>query len=148
MSRRVERRAVTAFHALPEYARIQAEYEGLTGGEASSEPWGAGPWESYDEGALAVRGFEAEGRSLVSVAASAGYGCGDFYGALWVVFELRSDGGAELLALGHEVLPPVAVFDLERDGEIEVLLHDGLSTGGVRERATVSIEVPFFDCPC
>jgi ketosteroid isomerase-like protein len=147
----VQRAAVGAFRALPDYARIQRRYAEETG---SKTPW----HEDASHHTLDVWSFTPRaGRRLLVVSAEAGEYCGGFGAGLNAVFAF--DAGAKLSLLGAfegEPFAPASAFDLDADGQLEILSGP---EGFTRERALlrrqgsrlvrdVLFAVPFLDCPC
>jgi ketosteroid isomerase-like protein len=147
----VQRAAVSAFRALPDYARIQRRYAEETG---LKTPW----HEDASHHTLDVWSFTPRaGRRLIVVAAEAGEYCGGFGAGLNAVFAF--DAGARPALLGAfegEPFAPASAFDLDADGQLEILSGpEGFS----RERALIHRQgsrlvrdvlfaVPFLDCPC
>jgi hypothetical protein len=43
---------------------------------------------------------------------------------------------------------PAAAADLDGDGTLELLVHEGLITDLGRQTKRHALEVPFLDCPC
>lgn len=132
--------AVDAFRALPAHETLQAEFA-----DYREE---AGSWDESEDTTMLVRRFDGGGRTLYAVSASAGYGCGDFMASLFAVFERDAEGTLVPRSVGQLDRAPVAVFDLEGDGELELSFGDVLSVGSGEEQRFIDVEVPFFDCPC
>jgi hypothetical protein len=90
------------------------------------------------------------------VSASAGAGCGGFFGRMSVVFQVTDPQTLPRLSLLSDALPddeldaaaPLAAADLDGDGTLELLVHEGLLIGLGRETRRDALRVPFLDCPC
>ncbi len=92
---------------------------------------------------------------FVSVAISAGDGCGDFQGDFWAIWRVVGEGKtARLQLLTDDTAPgrlfvPRSASDMDADGRYEFLGSDALlQPAGPILRHTESIEVPSLDCPC
>ena len=142
--------AVKAFRALPSYEQIQKEFAGY--GKSA-------PWETSEPDALRVAVFQASDKpALVSVAAKAGNGCGDFYGELSALFAPRPGAPHELELVDEpNALEPLAAFTLAGSGSYELLFapepasdERSLWRRDERGRATLTelFTIPFLDCPC
>ena len=143
-----------AFRKLSGYREIQQEFEKDVEHHAEAR-W----WDQYDgSGPVQVVAFTdaAAGRTLVAARATAGMGCGMFWGQFWAVWELRSsDGGPRLALLTDERIPgevlflPSSVFDLEGDGRPELIDSTTLvQPVGTTHTPTINSEMPSYDCPC
>jgi ketosteroid isomerase-like protein len=142
-----------AFRQLRGYAEIQKEF--LEFVEEHDNRW----WDQYDgEGPLEVVAFvdQAGGRTVVAARATAGMGCGMFWGQFWAVWEVRSTSSGPQLALltddrvpGDVVFLPTSVFDLEGDGKPELIDSTTLVQPiDASHQVTIDAEVPSYDCPC
>ena len=113
-----------AYRALPVYSMMQ-ETLGFYDAEREDE------WIADGDGG---RGFgptawdvtvDREARVVVST--WAGAICWGFEGTLMTVF--RSDGGVESISWGiHAALRPVVALDVDGDGRLELIEHDGFET--------------------
>ena len=80
-------------------------------------------------------------------------GCGEFYGALSALFEVRQGPfGGELALLytdqeGHDFAPEAAV-DSRDDGRIDLLFPYARLRGSGADYVLEAISVPDLDCPC
>ncbi len=140
-----------AFRKLAGYQEIQQEFE-------KSVPDAEVRWWDQFDGAqpVPVVAFTdpAAGRTVVAARATAGFGCGGFWGEFWAVWEV-SGSGSSLKLLTDQRVPgqglflPTSVFDLEGDGKPELLDSTTLvqPVGGTWRPALVN-EVPSYDCPC
>jgi hypothetical protein len=137
------------FRALPEYSKLEAEFR------AAGHPAPA-RWEEFDEHRVEAWSLGSE-PSLLLVTARAGAGCADFSGRLSVLFRVSGGLQPELALLGVlDAFEPKSVFDLDGDGELEVLFgpedldqgralwHRGKS-GYVLDKL---LSVPFLGCAC
>jgi hypothetical protein len=143
--------AVTAFRALPEYATIQRRYVEETG---TTTPWHEHPAQhSLDVWSFTPRA----GQRLLVLAAEAGEYCGGFGASASAIFGVEPSGKLSVLGVFMaEPLAPTSAFDLDGDGQLEILSGpEGLN----RERALLRqrgskvvrellLSVPFLDCPC
>ena len=134
--------ALRALRALPEWSAAQAELE-------TFDP-AAGLWDVFEEGTPDVRAIDAGGRSFVWVSASHDGGCGGFHGDVAALFERKASG----LALVSVVKDTrgAALAGLAVAGST-VALHfpETRIVLGASERAEptrVTLDVPFFGCPC
>lgn len=125
------------FQALPGYAAILGEFKG-DGGEG--DVW-------YDDSLFEIRRFG----DYATVYAQGGMGCGQFYGEIWAIFEIRGD---DLVVLsdprnpGH-LIRPAAAPDTDGDGKPEFFGDRAIATPvGTVWRVTQPLDVPYFDCPC
>lgn len=147
--------ALARFRKLASYRAIQKQFMEETGQRT--------PWETYLDDKPLVTMFRepASGRRFVAVTASAGVGCGDFYGELWALFEARDGTSLVLLTDEHEpgvVVTPMGMFDADGDGKLEVVGqevgwgHHGPDTlmrqVGTVYRETGYISLAYMDCPC
>jgi hypothetical protein len=146
--------ATAAFHALPQYRSIAAEFT-----EEHPDKKGT-PWETYD-GEITFDVFRADkGPPLLVLGARGGSGCGDFWGAMTAVFDVRdpSHPVARGVADAAPSVPHLlAAVDLDADGELEFVSGpDGESAAyallrpnkkGAYVRDTF-FSTPFLDCPC
>lgn len=147
--------ALARFRKLASYRAIQKQFIEETGQRT--------PWETYLDDKPVVTMFRepASGRRFVAVTASAGVGCGDFYGELWALFEARDGTSLVLLTDEHEpgvVVTPMGMFDADGDGKLEVVGqevgwgHHGPDTlmrqVGAVYRETGYISLAYMDCPC
>ena len=146
---RAARKAVFRDPQVREVARELVEFHADTGGDDGSKP------PTLAQITTDQRWVDALGRELFtfSIAHDAMGSCGSFDPA-WAMFVPTGDAG--VIALDREGDEMLAVFDLERDGRIEVLSSTWLGptrlveVGGadaLRVRSTLD-GVPFFGCPC
>ena len=144
-----QRKATSLFRQLPAWRAVQADFRGATlSGRRTPR------WDGYGSG-IRVTLVRGRGETWVHAVATAGEGCGEFWGslqALWRVtgdlshprraqFELRGADGA------GEELDLIGGADPDGDGSLDLLLRDGR----VRERleAQERVEVPAeWTCPC
>ena len=140
---RDEREAADAFRALPAYKAIQKDWADNYAGQ--------GDWVS----APSVTTYTGHGRTFVFVSAEEGDGCGEFAGALSVIFEEK---GGKLTPLpGPDgVLDVSLLLDSDGDGAVEVVgkVDDYRMMAGHYE-ATASgmapileVSFPNNDCGC
>lgn len=142
----------SAFRKLAGYREIQQEFEKSVEHHADAR-W----WDQYDgPGPVQVMAFSdpAAGRTLVAARATAGIGCGQFWGEFWAVWEVTAGGGGLTLLTdprtpGEGLFLPTSVFDLEADGKPELLDEqtlvqpvDGTWQPTLRDR------MQSYDCPC
>jgi hypothetical protein len=143
----LEQAVVKAFRRLDEYKSIQASYEDFGHN---------GTWAIPD-----VRIFGAPGGPRYAWAsASEGDGCGDFEGHLWAFWKVTAAGRLVAMPAGFGHWEPVAVFDSDGDGRVEIvatgtgmarldtfegyLVED--DAGGLT--AEVEITYSYGDCSC
>lgn len=145
LSRSVKARALTAFTTLPLYERTQRRFEERDWLE-ESEPKPTGAWQDYNGTADVTRFHHAaSGRSLIRVAASAGAGCGDFYGGLWAVWE-ETAAGLELRAV-HEG-ERAATEIVERDGRLAFVDSGVVAFADGAQLQEVDVTSEVWHCPC
>ena len=144
-------RALAEFRALPRHREIQQELR-------EHEPLAKSYWDEFDGAAPTVSIIHpANGkRALIVISATAGIGCGDFFGRLGAVFEVTDPATFptfqlvtdSLLDGTFEPASPHAAADLDGDGKLELLVEEGwlgpMSSGATRH----GLRVPFLDCPC
>jgi hypothetical protein len=118
------------------------------------------PWETYD-GEITFDVFHVEkGSPMLVLGARGGSGCGDFWGAMTAVFDVRDPshpvarGVADASPSAPDLL---AAVDLDADGELEfisgpegesaayALIRPGKKGAYVRD---TFFSTPFLDCPC
>jgi len=147
----LKRSVVAAFRALPEYAAIQRRYVEET---RTTTPWHEDPSRHL----LDVWSFTPRtGQRLLVLTAEAGQYCGGFGGGANAVFAVDPSGKLSVLGVFEgEQFAPQSAFDLDGDGQLEILSGpEGLE----RERALLRrrgakvvrdllFSVPFLDCPC
>ena len=145
--------ALREFRRLPAYAEIQKSFR---------EDHAEGAWDQRaDDVRLEVRLLRAPGRTIVSVSAMGGAGCGGFEGQLSAFWELTGEGAAARLAprgAFQDYRVPVLGLDSDRDGALEIVyrgswLGDFLRQGLLRLRAgeyrpAETLEIAYHDCPC
>jgi hypothetical protein len=134
--------AVDAFKKLPAYAAIQKDF--------SDNYDGQGDWATPG-----VTIYSGNGRTFVEVSAQEGDGCGEFQGALSVIFE---DKGGKLTALpGPDGFLDVSLLlDTDGDGAVEVVgkVDDFRMMAGLYEAAAsamapvIEVSFPNNDCGC
>jgi len=146
----LERSALAATRALPGWKAIQAE-------AASSEPpVTTATWDVYEGAAPTVQAWtdKASGRAFVYVKAVAGSGCGQFGGSFGALFEVKDLATKPTFVLlsdpdGGPIETIVDVLDLDGDGDVELILEEGLiQRVGPVWRTTVDLTPPSYDCPC
>ncbi|MFO0751549.1 MAG: hypothetical protein U1F43_38665 [Myxococcota bacterium] len=86
--------------------------------------------------------------------AEAGTGCGAFGASFGALFEVKNRAGKPTFVLlsdpqGGPTGEVREVVDLDGDGDVEMLLEDGLiqRVGPVWQQ-TLDLAPPNFDCPC
>ena len=143
----LEQAVTKAFRRLDDYKSIQSTYEGYGH---------HGTW-----GAPEVKIFGAPGgRRYAWASASEGDGCGEFEGHLWAFWKVTASGRLVEMPGGFGHWEPVAVFDSDGDGLVEIvstgtgasrldtfegyLVDDG--TGGLT--AETEITYTYGDCSC
>ncbi len=135
--------ALEAFQSSADYVAIQKQFREETKKNA--------PWHTDTSLPPQIVVFEhpKAGRYLV-VGASAGAGCGSFYGELLTFWKLQDKPILIKSEVGplHQMMPKAAV-DLDGDGLPEFLSEEGLMSqqgGGVTQ--LLDISPPVFECPC
>lgn len=140
--------ATRAFAKLPEYRAIQREYA-ASGGKGA---WATTP-------AVHVFGT-AEQTRYVFVSDAQGAGCGEFSGSLWAAWSIAPGGKLKPLPLDRSgTWTPIAVFDSDGDGRIEMVGNaDRATRYGTYQtyfsitldtlEAAETIEYSFLDCTC
>ncbi len=150
-SRSVQAAALRSLRALPDYAKLQADF-------VAHQPGAHGPWDEYGEHRRDVFVFRKDKQPvLVSIFARAGNGCADFGGQLGALFSVRPGPGPllELLVMTPMQLPSSA-FDLDGDGSLEVLFGSAQESDAAwlfqRTPSGPTLDelfrVPFLDCGC
>jgi hypothetical protein len=131
------------FHADASYKALNDEY--------TTQYGGSGAWTEAEGGSENVTVWRSpDGKATYAIAyASAGTGCGDFFGELAIVY--RFDGGTPTslgeLALGSR--EPDVVVDTNKDGlpEIAGVAHQWAWAGKAYEPA-YELDLGFRDCGC
>ncbi|HLM76439.1 MAG TPA: hypothetical protein VK459_27230 [Polyangiaceae bacterium] len=149
----LERRALTAFRALPAYAELQELQRSF---RDPAEPAPKGPWEEAEDAELTVSELKlrAGAGTWVWVSARSAGGCGEFHAELSALFEVRQGPfGPELVAryAGQEApeSAPEAVVDSHGDGRVEILFPAArLRSMSPESFALEELAVPSYDCPC
>ncbi len=107
-------------------------------------------WDTYDGARPAVSVWQGGDRTIIQVVSAAGIGCGSFGGAFGALFEVKGD--ALVLLTSPEGGPTEAIegiVDVDGDGELELLIDEGLvQKVGPIWRTTRDNQPPDFDCPC
>lgn len=144
----IQNKALDAFERLADYKALQKAYRGF--GEQGR--WATDP---------RVGVFGAPGQTrYVSVSAAEGAGCGEFEGALWVMWSVSPAGVFTRIPIDDsEAWEPIAVFDSNGDEQIEFVATPARGNrfgryealfemeGGVM-KSTQWISYPFNDCGC
>jgi ketosteroid isomerase-like protein len=149
-------RAVAALRKLPEWAKLQSEWKGYAGAK--------GRWDEADDATVEVNVVEARANGkpvkLVSVAAKAGTGCGQFEGALWALYAVRGSKLELVNTPGETYFSVGAALDADGDGTSELFPAPGATSSefGTHQKAmrgkdgrwdeVERLEIPFLDCPC
>lgn len=97
-----------------------------------------------------------QGKNYAMAQISAGYGCGDFYGSLTVLWEMKEDGQYEMKAMNttnqYELhsFTPMLITDFDKNGNVESwgykLLIENNNDNGWSEKESVNIAT--FECGC
>ncbi len=143
--------ALRAFGKLKGYRENQAAFREEVGGARGAR------WDTYEGAVPKVRLFQPTraGKQFVAVSATAGAGCGDFYGEFWAIWEIQGSLDRPKLRLltdpanPGKFFVPTSAVDLDGDGIPEFLNRDVL----VRpqkdvHRPTEDVGVNSYDCPC
>ncbi|MCB9740448.1 MAG: nuclear transport factor 2 family protein [Deltaproteobacteria bacterium] len=146
----VLRAGLPKLRALRGWADVQKEYAEMVALPRAEQ------WDAYGEAKPKVVTFRGPGDvRYLYFAAQAGDGCGDFYGELWGLWELRGEGDAIKARLLSDdrspgrMMQPRAAVDLDGDGTLEFIGKDALlQPAGPTWRIGVNAEVPSLDCPC
>ncbi len=135
--------AVAAFRKLPGYKAIQKDWKENWDGQ---DDWVATP---------TVAAYSGGGRTFVVVEGKEGDGCGDFSGALSVIFE---QAGGKLVPLpGPDgVMSVKLVLDSDGDGAVEIAgtIDDFRMVAGLYEASAkgmdpvIEVSFPNNDCGC
>jgi hypothetical protein len=171
-AREVDRPEPDVFHPEPPSAELEtrleaalravAAYKKIASNFAKDEPSKAGPWERVDGGKPLYMVWKNGGRTLASILAKVGTGCGDFSADLWLLYEVR---GAQLRLLNSpdgkdepSLFSLAAVVDANADGVPEILGGEWQNTRGeanaLLRSAGKGYEIirsnypPFHDCGC
>lgn len=157
-------RIARAVQKLPADERIQRTYRKIvkesfpdSGPDDGTTP----RWERFDGSAPSVVVWNTAQDTMVTYAATAG-GCGDFYGAIWVVFRLQGDTLSLVAQSEGSSVPDDLAFtslvDLDGDGNVDMLGNTWNSARGeanVTARGDVrgmtliqDISPPFHGCGC
>ncbi|MBZ0237362.1 MAG: nuclear transport factor 2 family protein, partial [Deltaproteobacteria bacterium] len=141
----VDDAATDAFRALPAYKAIQKDWITNYGGDGDSQ------W----VGAPSIATFTGNGRTFVHVSAEEGDGCGEFAGALSILYEKK---GGKLVPLpGPDgVLEVSLVLDSDGDGAVELVgkVDDFRMVAGLYEATAkglapvIEVSFPNNDCGC
>ena len=107
-------------------------------------------WDTYDGARPSVTVWQGGERTLIQVVSDAGIGCGNFGDAFGAVFEVKGDALVLLTSPDGGPIESIrGVVDLDGDGEVELLIDEGLvQKAGPIWRATRDNQPPNFDCPC
>lgn len=132
--------AEALFLTLPEHKAIQDEFTG--------EYDGQGAWHDHESGGLTGDSWIAPGGDAVTVVgATAGIGCGQFYGSLYAVFTSKA-GGPPVFHSLISGSPSVAV-DLDGDGVAELASDDTIwAVDGDTYSDVSTVDYGFGDCGC
>ena len=94
-----------------------------------------------------VRAIQAGGRSFVWVSASHDGGCGGFHGDVAALFE-RKAGGLSLVSVVKDTHGAALAGLAVSGGSIALHFPETRIVLGGAEPARVTLDVPFFGCPC
>ncbi|MSP90544.1 MAG: hypothetical protein EXR79_01875 [Myxococcales bacterium] len=144
-----QRKATALLRRLPQWREVQSDYRGATlSGRRTAR------WDAYGSG-IHVSIVRGRGETWLHAAASAGEGCGEFWGslqALWrVTGDLDDPQRARVEQRGvdqaGEPLDLMGGADPDGDGSLDLLLRDGRVRGRLESQERV--EVPMeWTCPC
>lgn len=141
--------AMAAFRKLPAHAKLQKEF-------TDTLKDAGGPWDAF-EGAkprVVIMRHAGSNKSVVTVSARAGVGCGEFEAELWGAWQLEGEGKAATLKPlasppAWQIYSPEAALDVDGDGELELLIDGGLlRIGGSGFELWKRLVIPNLDCHC
>lgn len=133
--------ALDALRQTKAWKEIQARYEGEKG---ASDPK---RWDEFDARVDALV-FTLPSKVIVTLAVRAGPGCAQFGATLGAAWKLE---GGRLEALREaEEEPPEALSagDVDGDGEVDVVLREGLLKSRGRRLEPYRLKVKSLDCDC
>ena len=112
----LRQKALTAMRTLPAYQAVQARYKQY---KIEQEPLTSSRWEyAYDEKPKVLT-LQTEERALVLATAQQDPSCGGFYGDLFALWEVKSDGSLALLFQGEGSFVPDFALDTNGDQTLE-----------------------------
>lgn len=141
--------ALEAMRKAAAFLAIQKDYT------AEVEAPRALTWDQHEHAVAQVTSLEGHGIRIVVTRATAGPGCGGFYGEMTAVWTATA-GPAEFFTLQMAsdpraaglVLPEVAA-DVDGDGVFELIAPGQIwRRAGAVWRPALTLVVPNFDCPC
>lgn len=141
----LEARALEAMTALPAYHAIQARYEEGDFWRSEEAPLPSA-WRDYSASTtFALFRHAASGRTLLRVATRAGDGCGDFHGALTVLWELTASG---LVTRNVEESEESASDIVEHGAALSFVSDGAVRSKRGDEWLTVDVTSTVWHCPC
>jgi hypothetical protein len=105
-----------AMRKLSAYKTVQARY---LEHQTQQGPLNWGRWENLYDASPEVLTLQTKTRQLVIATAQQENGCGDFYGGLFALWELKADGSLTLLFQGEEAFVPDFALDVNGDQSLE-----------------------------
>lgn len=112
-----------------------------------------GEWLEKD-GRITLTSFEFKAKKYIHSTISAGYGCGDFFASMSILWEV-TNGEFKLITILNpsemylNSFSPDYMTDFDNDGEIELWDDDMLIKNDNGEWKDVEyIKAGYFDCPC
>jgi hypothetical protein len=106
-------------------------------------------WENYYDATPIIMTVKTQERTIVFASAQQDGGCGDFYGNLFAMWELKSDGTLAFLYQGDDMLSPDFAFDVDGDNTLEFFQGESwqqLQNGKLQVMDL--IDVPFEEDVC
>jgi hypothetical protein len=150
-ARDVSEAVLREFRKLTAWKTLQEEFKSW------DQPLQGASWDHYAGASPEVHVWkdDAGARYLAHVGAIAGDGCGDYFGSLGALYEVRrSDKGLTLVLLSDasepgENIVPEGVIDADGDGTLELVVPGGvMQRVGPVWKKTLDVSAPDFDCPC
>jgi hypothetical protein len=140
-------RALAAFRSLPMHRAIQRDYATYDGVDRRA------PWDTYASAAPETVLFidRAGRRVMVSVFARVRSDCASFNATAWALWEEVEGTLTPRTDVAHATAyQPRAIVDLDGDGQVEIVIEDGLlrasAEGGFSR--VLDVTPPYLDCDC
>ncbi len=113
-----------------------------------------GEWIESEDARISLTEFDFNSKKYVHGAIAVGHGCGDFYGAMSILWEV-TNGDIKIVSIFNlsedylRTFKPDYMTDFDNDGEVELWDDEMLIKNDGKEWTDVEyIQIGYFSCPC